>query len=270
MEHEGFYLPIWGNYLDTLGGLSERKLGRLFSAMMHYYFDGIVPELDEVLTGYWVFLRRDMDYAQNNYRAKVESGRKGGLRSAEARKKAKEQLAGEADPKPASSKSTKKKQSQPKASNPEESQQITRTESRTESRSETKSRIKEEHSSPAASGEAGISCEEKSYGEYGWVKLTDAQYRRLQAKLGIPDLEDCIRYVDRSAQSTGNRNHWKDWYLVILRCFEAGWHRPRAPIQQASTFKWASEELGAAELEAIQQTLRMEFPDLPPLVEERD
>lgn len=60
-------------------------------------------------------------------------------------------------------------------------------------------------------------------GEYGWVKLTDEEYARLQADLGEAELARCIRYVDESAQGTGNKNKWKDWALIIRRCARNKW-----------------------------------------------
>lgn len=61
------------------------------------------------------------------------------------------------------------------------------------------------------------------YGEYGWVKLTDKQYEKLLADLGEEELLRCITYIDESAQSTSNKNKWKDWNLVIRRCSKGGW-----------------------------------------------
>jgi hypothetical protein len=62
-----------------------------------------------------------------------------------------------------------------------------------------------------------------SYGEYGWVKLTKEKYEKLLAELGEEELIRCIRYVDESAQSTHNKNKWKDWNLVLRKCHRYGW-----------------------------------------------
>lgn len=63
----------------------------------------------------------------------------------------------------------------------------------------------------------------KNYGEFGWVKLTDDEYNRLLNDLGEAEVKRCIAYVDESAQSTGNKNKWRDWNLVIRRCSHNGW-----------------------------------------------
>ena len=60
-------------------------------------------------------------------------------------------------------------------------------------------------------------------GEFGWVKLTDEQYARLIQDLGQAEADRCIRYVDESAQSTGNKNKWKDWNLTVRKCHRDGW-----------------------------------------------
>lgn len=61
------------------------------------------------------------------------------------------------------------------------------------------------------------------YGEYGWVQLTEEQYSKLLQDMGQAELERCIAYIDESAQSSGNKNRWKDWNLVIRRCHREGW-----------------------------------------------
>jgi predicted phage replisome organizer len=67
--------------------------------------------------------------------------------------------------------------------------------------------------------------ERHKYGEYGWVLLTLEQHARLLADLGPEELSRCIKYIDESAQSNGNKNKWRDWNLVIRRCSREGWGR---------------------------------------------
>ena len=62
-----------------------------------------------------------------------------------------------------------------------------------------------------------------SYGQYGWVKLSNEEYSRLLNDLGEAEVKRCIAYVDESAQSTRNKNKWRDWNLVIRRCNRDGW-----------------------------------------------
>lgn len=61
------------------------------------------------------------------------------------------------------------------------------------------------------------------HGQFGWVKLSDEEFSRLSNELGESELERCIAYVDESAQSSGNKNRWRDWNLVVRRCHRDGW-----------------------------------------------
>lgn len=70
---------------------------------------------------------------------------------------------------------------------------------------------------------------QKKYGEYGRVLLTEDQHQKLLQELGQPELDRCIQYIDEAAQSSGNKNKWKDWNLVIRRCHREGWGmKPKA------------------------------------------
>ena len=97
----------------------------------------------------------------------------------------------------------------------------------------------------------------KSYGEFGWVKLTDDEYNRLLNDLGEAEVKRCIEYLDVSAQSTGNKNKWRDWNLVIRKCNKQGWGLYQQRFGKKTDIpKGSSGELGSAELEAIQRVLR--------------
>lgn len=63
----------------------------------------------------------------------------------------------------------------------------------------------------------------QKYGSFGWVRLTEEEYTRLVADFGEAETLRCINYVDESAQSTGNKNKWRDWNLVIRKCHRDGW-----------------------------------------------
>lgn len=85
--------------------------------------------------------------------------------------------------------------------------------------------------------------ERHRYGEYGWVRLSDDEYSRLLADLGEDELLRCIAYVDEAAQSTGNKNKWKDWNLVIRKCSKSQWGKAREPGQRPSTSASAMDDL---------------------------
>nr|DAY80309.1 MAG TPA: hypothetical protein [Caudoviricetes sp.] len=63
----------------------------------------------------------------------------------------------------------------------------------------------------------------KARAPYGWVKLTDAEYERLCRDLGEAEATYWIRLVDETAQSTYNKNGWKDWNLTVRRAAREKW-----------------------------------------------
>ena len=239
MDRKTKYMPVWGRHKDILAKLPREELGELLCAMMDYHFDDREPELTGILGVYWDFLKPDLDHARENYEKKAESGRKGGKRSGEVRREM--------------------KQNEAQQSKTKQGEQI-ESESKTESESKAESKTETESDGCSAPADAGLSLSKRAYGEYGWVKLTDRQYRQLQAKMGEEALQDCIRYIDRSAQSTDNRNRWKDWYLILTRCYEEGWYCPHQPSYQSKPPipMGASGHLGEAELEAIRRVLSEE------------
>jgi len=82
-----------------------------------------------------------------------------------------------------------------------------------------------------AAAPAPVMPAKKAYGQYGWVKLSDIEYGRLSKELGDTELKRCIQYVDESAQTTGNKNKWKDWNLVVRKCHREQWGVHRGGAQ---------------------------------------
>ena len=91
----------------------------------------------------------------------------------------------------------------------------------------------------------------KSFGKFGWVKLTDEEYNRLLNDLGQAEVERCIAYVDESAQTTRNKNKWRDWNLVIRKCSRDGWGN-RADTRKNETKR---RQMDADEQAAINRLL---------------
>ena len=69
---------------------------------------------------------------------------------------------------------------------------------------------------------------------------------RLANDLGADELSRCITYVDEAAQTTGNKNKWKDWNLVIRKCSKGLWGLERVtatPGQRPSASQGAAQDL---------------------------
>lgn len=94
---------------------------------------------------------------------------------------------------------------------------------------------------PATDEKPGIT--RHKHGTYGWVRLSDEEYDRLLNELGEAELERCITYVDESAQSSGNKNKWKDWNLVIRKCSRDRWGIQQRGGQRQSAGASAMDDL---------------------------
>ena len=227
-EIEVEYFPVWRRYLEQIRNarLTESELANLFMAMMEYQFEGKEPEgFTDKLQVFWSFFRPDLDHARERYETAVKNGRKGG----------------------------RKKKEKPEETTQTQTEGISISESISESKSISISESKEKAASKA---EADLSSSQKAYGEYGWVKLTDGQYFQLRQSMGDVELARCIAYIDESAQSTGNRNRWLDWYAVLKRCYQKRWHDHQPKYHRKEEIpKGASGVLGPIELDAIQKLL---------------
>lgn len=105
----------------------------------------------------------------------------------------------------------------------------------------------------------------KSFGQYGWVKLSDEEYAAIVTSLGRDEAERCISYVDECAQGTGNKNKWRDWNLVVRKCSRDGWGKHLQGSYQRKERPGdihGCTGLGQAELEAIAMTLKQPPDDI--------
>ena len=231
------YAPSWIRYLPMIrrAKLTREQMGDLWLAMLEYQAEDKEPEeLDQVCEIFWCVILEDLKRARLKYEQAVEKGKKGGRPSK----------------KPEKAEESREKQEKGRTTTK------TTTTSTTESTSTSATETTSTASGSAPAQDAGVCCEADRFGEFGWVKLTQQQYRSLMDRYGPEELHRCITYVDEAAQCTGNRNRWKDWYLVIRRCHENRWYeRGRTPPKDEIP-KGASGVLGEAELEAIARVLR--------------
>ena len=75
----------------------------------------------------------------------------------------------------------------------------------------------------------------QKHGSFGWVLLTEEEYARLVADFGEAETLRCITYVDEAAQSTGNKNKWRDWNLVVRKCHRDGWGFSKSTTTRGGT-----------------------------------
>jgi hypothetical protein len=235
------YMPLWADYLDLFldEELSDEEVGQLLRIMLRFYYQGEEPKsIPKALKCCWVLLKNNLLQAKESYLIAVENGRKGG--------------------RPKKVKPTETQQN-PEVTQPNPKKPIQEQEHKQEQEQEQK----QEHNknidtrcSPPSEGFAqGSKNLPKSFGEFGWVKLTETQHQKLSSLMGNQELEACIRYVDELTQSTQNVNRWKDWNLILRRCYRDRWHK-EATHRRNNPVPEVSGQLGAAELEAIQRVLQ--------------
>ena len=65
--------------------------------------------------------------------------------------------------------------------------------------------------------------EKHKHGTYGWIKLTDEQYKRLCNDFKKDYIDFVIERLDEYVQSNGNKNKYKDWNLVVRKAIRDKW-----------------------------------------------
>jgi hypothetical protein len=93
-----------------------------------------------------------------------------------------------------------------------------------------KDREGQEREEPAADAAAHArrGVKRTARGPYGWIRLSDEEYHSLLDDFGEAEVARCIAYVEESAQTTGNKNQWQDWNLVLRRCHRDRWGLSKA------------------------------------------
>lgn len=204
MAREGFV--VYHEILKWLDSYGDAERGRLFTAMLKYSMTGEDPELRGNERFLWPAIAAKIDENKKSYENTCAKNKKN-------INKRYDKVSDDTTVYDRIPDDTTVYDSIPNI--PTETETITITETITETETETKRERAHAH------------------GEYGWVKLTDEQYQRLLTDLGQEELDRCIKYVDESAQSTGNRNKWKDWNLTVRKCHRDGWGRKKQITSKA-------------------------------------
>lgn len=222
MAREGFV--VYHEILKWLDSYDDAERGRLFTAMLKYSMTGEDPELRGNERFLWPAIKAKIDESKKSYEKTCFKNKK----NAEKRYDNVPDDATACDRIPDDTTVYDRIPNMPTRTR-------TRTRTITGTGTETETETERERA--------------HAHGEYGWVKLTDEQYQRLLTDLGQEELDRCIKYVDESAQSTGNRNKWKDWNLTVRKCHRDGWGRKKQITSKAGDLsdsysmmeRWASE-----------------------------
>lgn len=205
MANDISYLPVWQRYLQQFreAGLTHEEIGELFVGMMEYHFENKAPAFTGAGKCVWPFIKPDLDQAKAKYAASVVNGAKGGKRKPSTN--------------PAEPNGNPGVTQGIPSTNPAEPMSMTMSKTMT-----SLSSSEDRESTPAPAKQTRT-----PRGAFGWVRLTDDEYNRLLNDLGEDEVKRCIAYVDESAQTTGNKNKWRDWNLVVRKCSRQGWGLPQ-------------------------------------------
>lgn len=214
------YFPCYHSYRKKCEKLTDQELGRLFRALMLFSETGEPQELAGRESIAFDFIAEDITRAKESYEAKCQKNAENAARRGQR----------------AEANANERNQSQ--ASDSEINQSKNKNE---EENKKKEIPIGISESTPAH-------AKRQKWGQYGWVLLTPEEHDRLMQDLGAAELDRCIRYIDEAAQSSGNKNKWKDWNLVIRRCSREGWGqrynpKPAMPVAPKDSDYWDEEAI---------------------------
>lgn len=192
--------------------LTLEEKGQLFEAILDYGEYGTIPEVDGVLGIAWDFIQPKLDLDAERYDTKVEQKRYAAF-VREVRKHGETPMPFD---------------EWKQLSDIERGQMISADIGRYPNSNSDSNANSNSDSNNVKAGKPPTPAR-KEFSQYGWVKLTQEEYDRLVADWGEAEAQRCIDYIDEAAQSTRNKNKWKDWNLVVRRCHRDGWGKNTPP-----------------------------------------
>lgn len=95
-----------------------------------------------------------------------------------------------------------------------------------------KKEIYKENLGETSSLDVTLKPKKHKYGSYGWIQLTDLQYNKLVEEFTKDKLDNYINALDEYVQSTGNKNKYKDWNLVLRKAIRENWFKLETNSQE--------------------------------------
>lgn len=81
------------------------------------------------------------------------------------------------------------------------------------------------------------------FGQYGRVKLKQTQYDRLVVEFGKDFIDLQIKELDEYVQSNDNKNHYKDYNLVLRKAIRENWFTKKKESAEPSWLKEYKEHI---------------------------
>lgn len=197
MARDGFI--FYESFRDATKGLPDDTRLLLYDALTDYALYGTEPDLadDAVALGYFKLMRPQIDANNRRRENGLHGGRPAGSSGGDGHT--------ETEAKPNNNRS--------------ETEAETKGKGKRKGKSNEKAHEKEQGRAQAGKPPA------HARGAFGYVKLTDDEHDRLIADLGAEEAARVIAYIDESAATTGNKNKWRDWNLVLRKASREGWGR---------------------------------------------
>lgn len=218
--------------IEDIEDMTLEEQGMIFQAMIRFAKDGTEPDFeDRALKAAWKPIRRrlksDAAYYEAVCERNRENGAKGGRPSKRTEKPAEDIEESKNPENPAVFEENPENRTvilgNPKKPKKPDTDTDTDTDTDIDTDTDMDSDTDKDSDTDTQSVGARARAHRRKYGEYGWVQLTDDQYGKLCADLGEQEVKRCITRVDELAQSTKNKNKWRDWNLVVRRCSRENW-----------------------------------------------
>ena len=231
---------VYSQWATIIANLPDEQAAILSKAICCKHL-GIEYEItDPTIKAVFISIEQKLDADNENYRktceARAKSGRKGGSASAAEKVESAEERDGSNSDEEAS----KSKQNEAKASkskqNVGDNEYEYEYENENENENESPTGTKEKSVARDARTPAHETAEEPArskepkhkHGEYGHVRLTDAEFVRLKAKHGEAETEAAIRAVDEYVETSGKKPY-KNYALALEKW---GYRAAREQLQR--------------------------------------
>ena len=213
------YLKLFVDCLDKYQKLNDTEFGRLIRAALRYKANGEEVNLtgrEELL---WDGLKLDIDRDNKKYdelkKSNKINGFKGGRPKTTSLEEKNQTVFTETENNRTVFLETEKSQEEDKEEDKEKDKD--------KDKEKDKNNLKEFGADAPPLAEKSNKIIKNKHGEYGWVKLSEAEYQRLITEYGEETVKLYISVVDESAQQTGNKNKWKDWNLTVRKAIRDKW-----------------------------------------------
>ena len=231
---------VYLDYAKAVEWLSDEDAGKIFKALLAYADNREEPQLDGGLRAVFAMMQNQIDRDREKYEETCEKRRANGEKGG----------------RPPKAKAQTENQEKPNGFSKKQTKHDTDTDTEKDTDTDTEKESVKEKAPDKPTRTRSVS--RTARGNYGWVKLSDEEYSRLSNELGEHELKRCIAYVDESAQSTNNKNGWRDWNLVIRKCSRDGWGlKTKAPASAAKgpLQRTSADAPGELELKMLQRQL---------------